>query len=242
MYRIALCDDDLEFSNNFIKQVNIFFADYSIAYEILSFPSLDALEEANQKEPFDLFFLDIFLKKECGMDYAKKLYKAGCRANIIFITSSPDYAVDSFEVAPLYYLVKPLQEQKLKAALLRALSAGSHMLTLYSSQNTFLIPSDDILYMEVFNHSILIHRTNKTTEEIHGSLNNIEQRLPPLLFSRIHRSYLVNIRYIESIQRYHVLLSDNTRLPVSRNRFTQIQALLLNDLYEKSLYFNSLLH
>ena len=237
MYRIVLCDDDQIFAEQFKKQLASFFSKYMLDYSFTYYSSLSELENSITPDKIDLLFLDILLGNENGLTYARNLRKDHQMIPIIFITSSMDYAVDSYDVFPLYYLTKPVQTPRLETALLRALSSHGCTVMFPGSHKTLIIETTVILYMEVYNHTVRIHKTDGGIETVNGNLNDIEKRLPPLLFSRIHRSYLININYVRTIRPYYVLLSDESRLPVARNRYASIQAGLLNQLNEKNLFF-----
>jgi two-component system response regulator LytT len=236
VYRIGICDDDQEFMEEFKEQVEEFFENRSISCELCCYSSLEKLAQAQKREAFDLLVLDILLDGENGMEYARKLRREGNSVKLIFVTFYEEYAVDSYDVFPMYYLIKPLDHEKLKKALLRALSAGSCTLAFETAKKTLLVDSDSIYYMEIYNHSILIHKTDGTVEKVSGNLNNVENRLPDLLFVRIHRSYLVNLKYIQKIHHYYVVLPGGVQLPVARNRFGAIRSTVLEKLYEKSLF------
>ena len=236
MYRIALCDDDMVFAAQFKQQLQAFFKNYMIVYEFTSFNSVELLMKADEKQPFDIMFLDILMDGENGIEFAKKLRSKNRNVNIIFVSSCRDYAIDSFDVLPLYYLLKPIDPDKLKTALLRALSTRNYTVSFTTPHNTLVLDTDKVYYIEVFNHTIVIHKTDGTIEKINGNLCDLEDKFPPLVFARIHRSYLVNIKYIEGIHHYYVQLPDNIELPIARNRFSEIQTMLLDRMQKKSLF------
>ena len=237
MYRIVLCDDDQIFAKTFKEQLKIVFSKYMLDYSFAYFSSIAELETSVPTEEIDLLFLDILLGEDNGMNYARKLRKEKHLVNIIFITSSLDYAVDSYDVFPLYYLTKPLDPTRLETALLRALSSHDCTIMFPGSHKTLVLETSSILYMEIYNHTVRIHKIDGSIETASGNLNDIEKKMPPLVFSRIHRSYLINIKYVRTIRPYYVLLSDHTKLPVARNRYASIQTNLLNQLNEKNLFF-----
>ena len=234
MYKISLCDDNTSYLPEFKKHLQKIFEDYSVSYELNCFTTLKDLDRHEKESPSDLLFLDILLINENGMEYAKKLRSNGSNISIIFITTSHDYAIDSYDVMPVYYLLKPIDPEKLKTAVLRALSIQNVTITFESVQNSLVFDADSILYLEVFNHTIVIHTKDGNSNNIRGNLSDIEKALPPLFFHRIHRSYIVNLKHIRRIWRYFVELTDGTELPVARNQFNTIRNRLFEKIHAKS--------
>lgn len=234
MYTMSLCDDNISYLPSFRTYIKNIFEEYSIPFELNCFTNLQDLDKHEKESPSDLLFLDILLLNENGMEYAKKLRKSGNDVSIIFITTSRDYAIDSFDVMPIYYLLKPINPDKLKTAVLRALSVKNVAITFDSSQSSVIVDADSLLYMEVFNHTIIIHKTDGTTHSIRGNLSAIEKTLPALFFLRIHRSYIVNLKHVNKLWRYYVELTDGTQLPVARNQFNNIRNRMFEKIHSKS--------
>lgn len=235
MYRIAVCDDDLIFAAELVKQIKSFFERYALVYNLSFFNSFSILEDADSKEAFDLIFLSVFISDESGIEFAKKLRNRDRNMNIIFTAPSADLAIDSFEAFPLYYLIKPLDPVKLETALSHALRFSDRSIPFVLPHTTQIIDPQEICYLEVIDHTVMIHKTNGEIQKISGNLKELEAKFPPLIFVRIHRKYLVNVRYIESIGHYYVQLPGRIRLPVARNRFVAIQAALMDGIQKKSL-------
>ena len=121
MYDIAICDDDAAFTASFQEQLSRALADKGAQCAISVYSSPEALRQAVESgRQYRLLFLDgLFAETQQGIALAGALRRQGCDADIVFVSTCPDYAVASFDTAPLYYLVKPVQEEKLSAALSR---------------------------------------------------------------------------------------------------------------------------
>lgn len=116
---------------------------------------------------------------------------------IIFISCSRDYAIESYDVSPLHYLLKPVQSEALESALNRFLDKTTSQSICFAAPKGGLlhIHIADITYFEIYGHEIVIHIKNGTTESYTGTLKNMERLLPPMSFVRPHRSYLVSLRH-----------------------------------------------
>lgn len=175
---------------------------------------------------FDILLLDIDLGREgiSGIELAKRIRKTDERLIIVFITALPEYISQGYDVQAFHYLIKPVEERKLKEILdsaARRVSRREECLMLEGETEVRLIPVSRILYAEAFSHSTALYLTEgqgHVCQELKKGMKEIEERLPLSCFFRCHRSYLVNLMHIRKICRNQVFLSDKTVLPVSRSR------------------------
>lgn len=225
MYHIAVCDDDRRFMDEFTQKLNKVLSSKNIDAEIEKFyDPASFLERVDQGTPFDLIFLDIFLGKENGYQFAKSLRNEDIQTDIIFITTTEDYAVMGYDVSPLLYLVKPIKDEQLVYAcdiFLKKHRPTRILLNL--SGETFSLNIADLLYCEVFGHRVSLHLASGSAKEIRYSMNKLEKLLPADLFIRSHQSYLVNMAHISSIIRYELTLSTGQTLPISQSRYMNLQ-------------------
>jgi two-component SAPR family response regulator len=119
MIRIAVCDDDSEELKTISSCVSKYVKELDIPFKISTFSEgQDLIENINSsKESFDIIFLDIYMKFSNGIDIAKNIREFDEECKIIFITSSREHAVDSYDVRALYYILKPINEDKLGEAI-----------------------------------------------------------------------------------------------------------------------------
>ena len=238
MYRIALCDDDREFCSSFENRLKDILDKRMVEYAVFVFcdtPSF--LRALNNGERYDLVFLDVLIADQNGIDFARSLRARGYDFDIIFVTTSKDYAVDSFDVDSLYYLVKPVATDKLKSSLERFLkkkNAGS--IRLDTPEGYLNIRLADIVYIEINNHTISIHKADGGTETFRGTLEDMETRLPLSMFLRPHRGYLVNYEYINGFSRNGIKLTRDTVIPVSRKRYNEAFGKFMEYLSKGDIY------
>ncbi|WP_316800471.1 LytTR family DNA-binding domain-containing protein [Pedobacter frigidisoli] len=170
----------------------------------------DALQAYNylQNNPVDLILLDIEMPGMTGIELTKNLSNKGNL--IIFTTSNRDYALEAFDLNIADYLVKPFSSQRFLQAIDKAraiLSSRSEHVELANDEFIFVRDSnvvrrvgvDDILYAEAMGDYVKFHTTDKLYA-IHTRLKSVEERLSKNKFIRIHRSYIVSLQHIDTLQ------------------------------------------
>ena len=150
-------------------------------------------------EPADLLFLDIRMPGLSGIELIKQLKEPPA---VIFTTAYPDYAVDSYEVGAVDYLMKPVTKQRFDKAVSRYLNGRPKEPApdfLYIKENGRLvrIAHADLLYAQSVKDYVVI-RTVSETFVTHMTMKYLEELLPAPKFERVHRSYLVNHQHIQA--------------------------------------------
>lgn len=151
---------------------------------------------------FDLLFLDIFMGGLSGMETARQLRGLGVQAPLVFLTSSPDFALESYDVAAAGYLLKPPQPERLTALIEKLFSpVEKPKLAIKCAGRRQLCAYDEILYLESDNNVTHIHLTDGSTLTSRDRLKTLTPALDDPRFLRCHQSYLVNMDYIQSAER-----------------------------------------
>lgn len=225
MYNIAICDDEQIFIDELQRQVNAILLPRDIEYTLTVFKDPGELMERMREAPdaFHLLLLDIMLGEDNGVALAKELRRLKSRVGIIFITSSPAFALDGYAIRPIQYLLKPVEREKLSEAILYdyGQNFSEKRLLISAGLNTYSFAYADICYIEVFNHTLCIHK-NTESMECPGVLADFEQQLPAG-FLRCHKSYIVNLDWVSDIRRYSFRLKNGDSVPISKVRFAEIQ-------------------
>jgi len=179
--------------------------------------------------PMDILLLDIEVPGLNGIETARELQAISPDTQIIILTNHKDYALKSFEIRPSNYLIKPIDKIRLKAEIDRArLIAGEDIgetLRIHSKDTVAFIPLKDILYIECFGHTLYIYTASNHYKFIH-QLGRLEEALSGKGFCRTHKSYLVNLRHVESIDRKSktALLVNGQTVTVGELRITDVLA------------------
>jgi two-component system LytT family response regulator len=187
--------------------------------------AFDAVDLINNNE-VQLLFIDINMPDLNGMEFVKSLTN---KPYVVFTTAYSEYAVEGFKVDAVDYLLKPIDYTSfLKAATkvknlidlksttsVESIKATSDHLFVKSEYKLVRIELDDITYIESQHEYIKINLVNRKPVMTMVSLKTIEDQLPPDRFMRVHRSFIVNLKKITTIERSRILFDDKVLIPVS---------------------------
>ena len=172
---------------------------------------------SNDKHNIDLIFLDIEMPEMNGLDLARSL---NGMQPVIFITSQKRYAAEAFEGNTVDYIVKPPEYsrflkavQKAKEQYEKSKKSELENYIFVKSESRFVrIPFDELMYLEALADYVIFHTIN-SKYVVHHTMKGIEKRLPDNIFSRVHRSFIVNRTKISQIEDIHVSIGDN-KIPI----------------------------
>ena len=193
--KIAICDDQMAMHTelkkhleNYAQKRNLImiYNDYTNGFDLIS----------SQNE-YDIIFMDYQMAEIDGLETARQIRKKNTDTTIIFLTSFPDIVFDTFEVNAYRFLVKPIDDARLEAALDSYLSDNdeSNLILIKTDESNKKININDIIYIEASDKYCNI-RTNEGTVLFKKTLSEIEKMLPEDKFFRCHRTYLVGFRHI----------------------------------------------
>jgi len=164
----------------------------------------------------DVVFLDIEMPGMSGLELVKSLQKA---YNIILVTSKPEYATEAFEDAVADYLVKPVEyERFLKAANKvkdnlekeKLLAEKEDHIYVKSDGKLYRLAYDNILFVEALADYVIFNTEVGRKHIVHHTMKGIEKRLPESIFSRVHRSYIINRNKINRIEDLQVYIGEKS--------------------------------
>lgn len=229
MIKILICDDDCVFANKLSCEIRKTLDEISKSAQIHVFQFAEEIPLELFSE-CDIAFLDIDFctRKYTGIDIARKLRESNRDAVIIFVTNYPEYAPEGYEVQAFRYLLKSDIESKLNRYLLQAfehLTEKRRYFQIPQSGDVITVSMDDILYFESQLHMVEVHLvgTNKnrpTSYRYYAVLSDIENTLTPHGFLRIHKSYIVNMKHLQTFTVTEATLSDGTPLKVSKQNYS----------------------
>ncbi len=228
MINIAICDDDIDeikiistFVSKNIKELNI-------SFKITVFnEGQDLIEHiSSAKENFDIIFLDIYMKASQGIDIARKIREFDEECKIIFITSSREHAIDSYEVRAVYYILKPIDEEKLSTAIkiaIEGLDKENKHIVITNKKGSYKILYKDILYAESKARLVNIYLKSQEVITFYSKLEDFLQRLQDERFLKSHKSFIVNMDYILKIEGKCIFVDNNTNIPISGTNLAEIK-------------------
>lgn len=214
--RIAICDDDPSDLKTVYKYVNRFVKENMLEVEINCFSSGESMLRQYRYAPYDLLLLDIYMDSQSGIDIARTLRETNNTCEIIFITNSLDHALESYRLKAIEYLVKPVSWEEAEKALQRCCSRfvdSSRYIEVKCGRKVEHIRLRTILSVEVYGHQSVFH-TLFGDFRTRTSLDEIETMLGGLPFFRISRSYLVNFKKTDRLEKDGFYLVDGSFIPV----------------------------
>lgn len=217
--KIAICDDDWHMQQTLRLLIDEIYQDLDMLVD--GFTSGEALLAAVQKQsqPYQLILLDIEMRGIDGIETAKRLRKLLPDCYIIFITSHDEFALTGYEVAAFRYLVKPVQPEKLTEAISAVRAELSDHITLHVEDGPVeaLLRVKDIYYIEAQDKRVRVALKDTAFSDRRG-IDEIERALAGEDFFRVHRSYLINFRYVARLDKNEILLVSGEQIPLSRLR------------------------
>ena len=209
--KLAVCDDNAQ---DLCRMAELS-AQYDPNMEIFSFSSAKALYESTLE--FDAVLLDIEMDGPNGYEIALRIAQEENHPVIIFVTNSAAYAVRGYGLA-LRYLLKPLRIETISEALDAVKQElRSNRLTVTLDGVSHVLKVQDIRYAEVQRHQMTLYTTDGCLS-FRGALKDLVSQLPGRWFSAPHQSYVVNLLYVRSASKTELVLTDGTRIPISRRR------------------------
>lgn len=232
---IAICDDE----ENVRIYIRKLIEKQGVRCRIMEFESgsglLRFLNRGNERQ-IDLLFLDISMEDIDGMAVARQLRSRmenrgepiwGSLPLLIFVSGYPEYMPEAFSVNAFQYLVKPIRESDFEEVFAQALREYRHLeawkaaepreILVQNGNTTRNVLVDDIYYIESCNRKVIVHMRDEETE-CYGKISKLENELKADFF-RIHRGYLVNMKYVERYNRTEVRMKNSDSLLISKYKY-----------------------
>lgn len=235
MLNIAICDDEMEICSGLETMITNYMNTSGIKMNIDVFYSGDTLS-SHLKDigTYDLIFLDIEIGESSGIEIGKSLRddKKDELTKIVYISWKSGYAMDLFQIRPLNFLVKPVEQAQVISCIdkcLELLGEQSEYFLYKKDNKVKKIATRDILYFESANRVIKIHKQD-VVEEFYGKLDEIATELNELYFWRIHKSYLINSHHATIVELKKITMRNNKVLPISQPNRTIIRTLQRNSM------------
>lgn len=226
MVKFAVCDDEREMAESIVEKLREFYPDEC---EIKCYVNGKILLEDSARELFDAFFLDIVMSGLDGFSLAEKIRADNPFAKIVFVTNHSELAHVGYLYGAFRYVRKFALEEELREAaqsLKHEFDLQSEFLLLKTPVGEAIRAVNSIRYFEVKGHNVTVY-FDDTEERVSGTMNEYEQRLKDVGFIRIHKSFLVNFRFIEYVGKTDVKLTYGSTLSLSRNRVAETKRKLL---------------
>ena len=231
---IAVCDDNIEE----LTRIAIILENYrneldsTVTYETFT-NALDLIETMRTRR-FDLLLLDILMPGITGIDAAKEIRGKGSEIPIIFLTSSREFAVESYRVEANDYILKPVRKEEIFPSITKLLAKYNKeaaYLTIKTSNGILKLTFSQIVYVEVINRTVQFILTNGELKKAYGYLADYESALlsDPNFF-KPHRSYIVNLRHVSELNKEGFITRNGQTVPVARDAFSKAKSTYMKHL------------
>lgn len=238
MLRIAICDDNSRDLSHITSLVESYRKNKKTDIVYMSFHNAIDLLESLKKKECDLLLLDVLMPGFNGLQAAHELRKQNDKIEIIFLTSSPEYAVESYNVRAHHYLLKPATEDKLFPLLdklIEKLKKPEEAIIVKSSSSVFTIPYKNIEYVEINAKTIYFYLTDNDVKKVSGSMAEYEALLLKRSgFIKVHRSYLVNLHWVQQLNQKELITLTGRKVPIARTVYTQIRTAYTQFLFKEA--------
>ncbi len=240
MLHIAICDDDIENLSAVIELVNEYRAEQNRALHYVAFESPFELITAIEKGlRFDMLLLDVVMPGLNGIEAAREIREYDTNVRIIFLTNSSEFAVQSYAVGAYFYQLKPIWRESFFRLMDMVFSEYAREQTdsiiMKCKMGITRIPLRTLEYCEVINKTVIFHLENGKALESMGNMADVSEKLLQYeAFIRPHRSYVVNMDYIESISYRAIIMACLAEIPIPRGKYEEIKNAFLRHAFQET--------
>jgi DNA-binding LytR/AlgR family response regulator len=222
--RIVICEDEEKYSKQLGGYINEWSKLKNISTEVFTYVAAEKfLYEWENGEDYDMIFLDIKMGTITGMELADIIRRTNKDIAIIFTTNMKEYAIKGYTVDAMQYLLKPVKKEDCFNCLNKVYQSEriKKYFLFKDLDKTFRIPHEDIIYIEKFAHNAEIV-TDKSKYTLRKTMAQLLETLNSDLFVQCHKSYIINIRHMESLSKNFAVMSNNAEVPLSKNTVKEI--------------------
>ncbi len=240
MLKIAICDDALDERENLSRFLTAYLTQNGFSCEIAAYSQGEPLaaDYADGDTGYDLIFLDIFMDGIDGMQTAREIRRSDPNVPIIFLTTSPDYALEGYDVRAYGYLVKPLDQIRAAAILEHFLyveyGGRQKSLLVREGSSGARIAYRDIVLIESQAHLALVQTVQGASHRIYRKLDEIERELSGRGFLRCHQSFLVNLAQIASAEKNAFQMKNGAWAPIRQRDAKKLRDAYFHYLLEQA--------
>lgn len=245
MIKLAICDDEVSVLNEMRVLIDKYRVERNQEIKYAAFHSpLELLAEMEKGMDVDVIFLDIIMPGGNGIDVAKEIREHDKNVKIIFLTSSAEYAVQSYTVNAYFYQMKPMWEESffrlMDSAISECEKEKQNCLILKCKNGITRINLEKLKYCEVMGRTLQFYMEDGQVFERLGSLEEIHCQLEQYHnFLRPHRSFLVNMEFIQNISCKTITMSDLVEIPIPHGKYSEVKEQYLEYVFHRKQVYVS---
>ena len=227
MIRAAICDNEPAMLDYLYEHISAEFGRQGAEVRIDKYTTGRKFLESEKAKPYDVVFLDIDMPEVGGFEIAEQMNDLKTTL-IIFVTSHDELVFSSLKFRPFRFIRKTYLKNELPETLgaviyeTNKMSFNSKFAFQTKTGETF-VDLADVMYIEIYGHWLNVYLKTGEPLECYGSLSDFEKQLEEYDFVRTHKSYLVNCKYIFSIEKNQVVLDDKITIPLSRYKVDTVK-------------------
>lgn len=230
MLQIAVCDDNIDELSNMMQLINQYRTSKNLDCEYATFQNgFDLVSALEKGKRFDIYCLDIIMPGFMGIDVAKEIRAFDKAASILFFTSSPEFALESYSVKAINYVLKPISKEKLFFTFDDILEQikiekNDDSLIVKSNEGIQKIMISNLVFAEVIGRNVLYHLwSGKVIECVEPFSSVCDNLMKYGHFIKTHRSYIVNMQYVDTIENNRITLQTLSCIPISQGKAREIK-------------------
>lgn len=227
--RIAICDDDQKDRDRVHGLVKEYLEQKNLVAQVQVFDHPDTMITKCEQFRPHIYILDIVMPMLTGIQAAREMRWNQPDAQIIFATSESSFALESFDVNPINYIMKPVEREKLFSTLDMAISRveldKDRFVTVKVKGGMQTLRMDDILYVDYRNHVVFYHLSGGdmiSTPTLRIGFSEYLETNHKEDFVRCHESIAVNIAAIDKLTKQEITLRGGEMVPVSKSRYAEV--------------------
>ena len=230
MLSIAVCDDDINELSNLVQLINLYRVAKNLSCEYTSFSnSLELVSTLEKGKRFDFYCLDIIMPGFSGIEVAKEIRMFDKTVPIVFFTSAPEFALESYSVKAINYVLKPISKEKLFITfddLLEQMNAvkNTDAFIIKSKSGIQKVLISNLTFAEVIGRNVQYHLLSGKVIECTEAFSSVCDKLMKYrCFIKPHRSFLVNMQYVDTIENHQITLQTFSSIPVAQGKVKELK-------------------
>lgn len=230
MFYLALCDDC---KNDLQEIMECLGALKKENYRMEIMPYLTGPELIREYEigrRFNLLVLDMYMEPINGIETAKQIRKIDTTVPILIVTSTIEFALEGYSVNAYRYLLKPIDKKvflnEVRTILNKQEKADQHYFSISNEQGISKVKLEDILYFESDLKTIYLQSWQQRYA-FRGTISEVAEKLEKFNFVRVHKSYVVSLRYVKNIFKGVITMENGVKIYVSKYHSKKVYELLM---------------
>ncbi len=240
MLHIAICDDLADQLEQIRSLTNEYLEKMAIDADVRCFSHPDALLTAAESARFHIYILDIIMPMLSGVELGTQLRRLDREAQIIYATTAPEFALDSFAANPLCYLIKPVQKQKLFDALTLALSkvdrSGSDTIAVKTREGLRVLNFSSIVCCELIKNAVRYTLSSGEVLETRSIRTAFAEHVKPHLacgyFLQPHTSFILNMNRVERVTTTEFMMRGGAVVPIAKKQLAEAKQAYLDYIFK----------